>query len=333
MQIIKTSNITAVEAMSNEDAIYPKENCISKQPQQIAKSDSTESKIILSVGSFTNVAFFNVSADSGKLEIVDHDSGVPILNRSDISVTDTNTFNTVAGDFTVFADGDKFILYGFDTAGNNAEFTVSGTPTANNMDVVGTPLTAEIAGNDITVVRFNDSDKALNEDISFSYCKTYTDYFSGNAILLDQYYKELSDNYTNATVQVTITGTLPSIGLIFAGQARSYGTSQYGTSKNIVDHSIFQKTINGALNQVSRAVNINASVSVSCTRQQEVALENLFKYNNADYKVFMIKYDSQDGLLASLLLYGKVESKPRASWQLPDTFGYTIDITSIQGYE
>jgi len=331
MQIIKQNNIISVDAMSNEDSLYPKENSISKQPMQISKSSSTSSKIIFTCGSLTNLALFNVSAVTGKLEIIDNNVAT-FFQGTDIAVTGSNTVGSSTTDLSFLADGDKFIMIGFDAAGSNGEFTVSGTPTSTSLTTVET-LTTESAGNTISIMRFNDSDKAVNLDINFAYCKTWTDYFSGNSIFIDSFYNQTDDIFSSCTIQLTITGILPSIGLVYAGLARNYGRSQYGTSKNIDDNSIFRKSANGSLNQVSRPVNIGATVQVSCSRAESVALENLFKYQNSEYKVFNIKQDNSDGLQSQLLIYGKIEKKPRTTWQKPDRFGYTVEITSIGGYE
>ena len=336
MQIVKTNNLISVVAMSNEDPVYPKENAINKQPMQIAKSSSTSSDILISCGSIDTVSFFNVSAEQGILQIVDHNSTVPVESGTTISATNPSTF-TASGsvDLSVFSNGDQIAVYGFQNSANNGLFTVSGTPTATSLTIAETSLVTESAGQAVKIVRFNTSDCVVNQTISFSFCKTYTDYFTGQSILIDKYYLQLTDILTDATMRVQITKSTgnPSIGLVFAGIGRSFGVAQYGTSKNIEDNSIYRKSSNGSLNQVIRPVNFNATASVSCSRQEAIGLENLWKYNNSDYKVFVLKPSNEDGFISQLLLYGKIERKPAVTWNRPDRFGYSLNISSIGGYQ
>lgn len=331
MLIVKENKITQIESMTNEDSSYPKENAVNKQPKKIAKSTSTESAFIMSPSNVTQIAFINVNADSGNLSVVDHDGTSTVLSDDGVSVTANNIFHSDGTlDFSVFSDGEEFVVYGFSTNdNNNGTFTVSGTPTATDITVVGTPLTVESAGDTVTLVSWATPD--IDEAINFSWCKTWTDYFSGNAINIDKYYKNFADDLVSSTIRVSLTGTTPSIGIFYAGRARSYGRSQYGTSKDIRDNSIFRRSVNGSLNQVARTVNIDATVQVTCSNSEALALQDLYKYDNSSYKLFIIKED--DSLQSDLILYGKIEEKPRLIWDLPDRRSYSARITSIGGYE
>lgn len=335
MKIIKENNISAVEAMSFEDSTYPKENAISKQPVQVTKSTNSLSEIILSCGNFNSIAFFRLDAVSGGLEVVDHNAATAkVLTGSDIFISDDETIESTSTDLSGLDADDEIVMYGWEEDSNNGSFTVSIASTANSIIVKNNPLTVSIAGRDITVVRFNDSDKVIDEDLSFVYCPTWTDWFGGNARLNDSYSYESDDIYTESTIRVSIYGTLPEVGLIFAGMGRNIGVAQYGTSIDPKDNSIYRKSANGALNQVQRAINIDSTVQVSCSRAEAAALENLFKYDNDKYMVFLLKtVDTATGLQSQLLYYGKIERKPRLTWNMPDRMGYTLEITSIGGYE
>lgn len=329
MQIIE-SNVLSVQAMTNEDSSYPKENAITRQPKQIAKSTSTSTKILFSsTQRITNFALFNVSAETGSLKVLDLNEKTNVTG-TDLSFSGS-VISSTSTDLSVFSDGDTIAIINSDL--NNGTYTVSGTPTGTSL-TVSESFTTESAGASITISVFNDSDLSEDIDIDFSFCKSYTDYFQGDSYFIDKYFTSLNATYNNCIIQLELIGTLPSIGLIFGGLARSYGISQYGSGAEIEDNSIFSRTANGSLNLVNRTVNFNFNCQVSCSRSESQALLDLYRFNNKSEKVFLIKEDSQDGLQnAQFLYYGKLQKKPRMTINRPDRVGYTINISSIGGYK
>lgn len=336
-------NKLTFQAMSNEDSSFPGSNCIDDQPKRIAKSTTSITEIITSGSIIGQAALFNVSAISGGLQVLDHesDSALVLAGKTDISINkiddDYAEVKAVTTDLSDFANLDKMVIYGFTgNSNNNAKVSIVGTPTASNISIATTnAFTSEAAGDSITLARWNDADLQTNEDIDFAYVNDYNDYFLGQDLRLDQYYKNFGELLVNATCLVSLytAAAEPSLGLFYAGSVRAYGRSQYGYSKDIRDNSIYRKSANGSLNQVNRVVNFDATVPVSCSRQQSIALENLFKYDNENYMVFIVREDDSDGLLADDIIYGKIEQKPRLIWDLPNRKSYNVKITQVGGFE
>jgi hypothetical protein len=330
MLIIKSNKILAIESMTNEDSSYPKENAADKQPTRISKSTSTESTFIFKASLITDIAFLNIVATAANLSLVDHSgTSTTYIDKTDIEVTGVSTFESGSTDLSVFSDGDSIVIYGFTSDANNGSFVVSGTPTSNSLVVTVATLIVEADGDDVSIISWENPD--VSEDIKLVFCNTWTDWFNGNAIQKNNILTRLNYNYINCTIKVTITGTLPSIGIFYAGTARKYGTTQEGYSKNPIDNSIYNKTANGSLNQIPRVININASIPVSCTVAESIALEDLFKTSNSSYKLYIALEEEE--FISDNFIYGKAEQKPKLIWGKPDQKNYTINVTSIGGYK
>jgi len=328
---IMKNNVLEAEAMSNEDASFPKENCVDDQPARIAKSTASITEIIFSATNISDFAMFNISAADGGLKILDHDlPGNKVFTGTDVYISDNETIESTTTDLEGLEADDIVTMYGWENDDNNGTFEVAADSTTNEIKLKNNPLSVSIAGRNITIARFNDDDLSVDEDINFSFCKTWTDYFSGNAILLSKYYKSF-ENIVNATVKVSLAGTLPSVGICYGGRMRTYGTTQYGQTDEQRDNSIYRESANGSLNQVVRPVNDDAVVPVSASRTEAEALKQLFTSDNDKFLVFLLKKDEADGLQSTLLRYGKAKMKPAISWELPNRKLYSIMITEVGG--
>ena len=337
MKVLFENLVTSINSMTNEDSDYPKENLVDKQPTRIAKSTTTSTQLTF-LGAGTDFFLFNIHAETGRIRVINNDAASLVsVSGTDISISDSNTIASVSTDLSVFSDGDTFVLAGFDTDGNTGLFTVSGAPGTNSLDVVGTPFSAEGAGNTIRMIKADDPD--IDETIDFSWCQDFEDYFAGRVRQVTQWHKNFDWNWIDTTVilDLTISGTgrlgtnEVYAGLVFQGVAKNSGKSQYGAGESVRDSSIFRKTTNGSLLSVDRVLNIDFDINVSCNRNQAAGLLEIFKNNNSDYKVFML--GEFDTLESYTFIYGKIEQKPVLIWDLPDKKSFNVTITQVGGYE
>ena len=338
MKIIYQQKITAIDSMSNEDSSYPKANLIDKQPSRYAKA-TAGSTVICWNASGPDVALFNIYAETGRFRAINNDATSAInVTGTDLSIADSNTLHSTGTDLSVFSDGDTIVISGFTTAANNGVFTVSGTPTATDLDVSGTPFSAEAAGDTVRVVKATTPD--IDVTIDFSWCKSWTDYFSGRARQATQWLYDMGENWTDITciLNLDIDGTkrlgatYPYLGLIYQGLGRWFGKSQYGAGFPIRDSSLFAKTTNGSLLSVGRVLNVDMNFTATSTLNNAAALTEVFKNDNTNYKVFIMQDDGA-GLQAYRFIYGKIEQKPTLVWNTPTLQRTNFSVTQVGGYE
>jgi hypothetical protein len=336
MKICYKNLITTINSMSGPSGLYPKANLVDKQPKRIAKTTATTTAICWT-GNGTDLFLFNIRAETGRLRIVNNDAtGLAKVTGTDLAITDSNTLTSVTTDLSVFSDGGTIVISGFENAQNNGVFTVSGAPTANALDVVGTPFTAEAATPSVTVV--DATSPEIDDTLDFSWAESFTDYFAGRVRQVTQFYKDIANNWTSQTciLNLTISGTgrlgteKPSLGLIYQGNARHMGQAQYGSGHMLRDSSIYRKTSNGSLVSVDRVVNTDMQFSVNCTLNEAQNLLEIYKNDNAEYKVYL--FGDIDDLQESTFVYGKTEAPPQIIWQLPEQKRYSLTVTQIGGY-
>lgn len=314
--------------MTNENSSFPKENMIDKQPQRITKSSANSTTIVLSASSMTDLALFNVASDTAELKIIDH-SLTDVFNGTDIEITSTTEIESTSTDLTGIPSGSQIVMKNWATAGNNGVFTTTADSTTTKITVTG-GLTIESAGPNIEIVEV---DNEISESITFAECKSYTDYFTGVAYVTDRAYIPLGQDLATSTVIVGLIGTLPSIGLAYAGRGRTYGRVQYGAMDNIDDTSLYRRSTNGSLNQVRRPVIFSATPQIEATNNEVYQIKKLFELFNSEFMVFVLLPSDETGLRPRYVFYGKIERKPRITWNLPDTQMYQLEISAVGGYE
>jgi len=318
----------SVDSMTNENSSFPGSNAIDKQPQRIAKSTADWTTIVGSASSMTDIVLLNVFADTATVKVIDH-SLTSVIDGTDISIASSVSIVSSSTDLSGLGDGVSIVMKNWSTAGNNGVFVTNGASSANAITVTG-GLTAEASGNNIEIVEI---DNQIEADITFAECKTYTDYFSGISYVTDRDFQQLNTDITTATVVISLIGTLPSIGLIYAGKSRSYGRTQYGPMDNIDDTSLYRRSTNGALNQVQRPVLFGANPQIEADNNEIYQIKNLFQRFNGNAMVFILIPDDETGLRPRYIFYGQVERKPRVTWNLPNSQIYQLEISPIGGYE
>lgn len=143
--------------------------------------------------------------------------------QTDISVSDNDTFNSVGGWDNVPAVGDWIEVRGFSTNANNNGYFKVASVDANNINVEGTPLTAETAGDTVTVKQWpviengttfksHSIEKDFSDDTGSNFAYTI---LTGLGV----------DQWTlNIAADQIITGTFS-----FVGKDEDRGTSSAGT--------------------------------------------------------------------------------------------------------
>lgn len=328
MLIMRTNTMTSIDSMTNENSSFPGSNAIDKQPQRIAKSTENWTTIVGSASGITDVVLLNVVSDTATVKVIDH-SLTSVIDGTDISIASSVSIVSSSTDFSGFADGVSIVMKNWSNSGNNGVFVTNGASTSNVITVTG-GLTAEASGNNIEIVEI---DNQIEEDITFAECKSYVDYFSGINYLTDRGFQQLNSDVATATVVISLIGTLPSIGLIYSGKSRSYGRTQYGPMDNIEDTSLYRRSTNGSLNQVQRPVLFGANPQIEADNNEIYQIKNLFQRFNANAMVFILIPEDDTGIKSRYILYGRVERKPRVTWNLPNSQIYQLEISPIGGYE
>jgi hypothetical protein len=102
---------------------------------------------------------------------------------------------------------------------------------------------------------------------------------------------------------------------------------------NIEDTSLYRRSTNGSLNQVQRPVLFGANPQIEADNNEIYQIKNLFQRFNANAMVFILIPEDDTGIKSRYILYGRVERKPRVTWNLPNSQIYQLEISPIGGYE